>query len=312
MDAIGAPKAGRVLVTGASGFVGNGVVAALIAAGHAVRVATRGPAPLPAGIEGAVIGDLRTPTNLSEAMHGVDAVVHTAGLAHDRNHDEAALRAVNAEATAKLARAARAAGVKVFALLSSVRAQTGPSADHVVTEAEPPAPTDAYGRSKLEAEELLAASGAPFVVFRPVLIHGPGMRFNMAALAGLAATPWPLPLRSFGARRSIVARSHLADAVLLALRTPAMLGGTYIVADPESLTVAEMIAALRKGRGRRPRLVPFPQRAVVAAARIAGRAEEVERLRLSLVADPARLLAAGWRPRRAAFDALVETGAGRD
>jgi len=312
MDAMRAPVAGRVLVTGANGFVGSGIVAALIEAGRPVRAATRGPAPLPAGIEGAVIGDLRTPTNLSEAMHGVDAIIHTAGLAHEQNHDEAALRAVNAEATAKLARAARSAGVRVFVLLSSIRAQTGPSADHTVTEADPAAPTDAYGRSKLEAEALLAASDAPFVVFRPVLIHGPGMRFNMAALAELAARRLPLPLAGFGAQRSILARRHLADAVLLALGNPAMAGGTYIVADPEPLTVARMIAALRKGHGRRAGLFPLPPQAVAAAARLAGRAEEVERLRQPLVADPARLLAAGWKPRRSSFDALVETGAGRD
>lgn len=312
MDAKRAPVAGRVLVTGANGFVGSGVVAALVEAGKPVRAATRGPASLPPGIEGAVIGDLRTPTNLSEALHGIDAVVHTAGLAHERNHDEAALRAVNAEATVRLARAARAAGVRVFVLLSSIRAQTGPSADHAVTEAEQPAPSDAYGRSKLEAEELLAASGAPFVVLRPVLVHGPGMRFNMAALADLAARRFPLPLAGFGAQRSIVARRHLADAVLLALANAAMAGGTYLVADPEPLTVARMIAALRRGLGRRPGLFPLPGQAVAAAARLAGRAEEVERLRHPLVADPARLLAAGWKPRRSSFDALVQTGAGRD
>ncbi|MGV8840302.1 MAG: NAD-dependent epimerase/dehydratase family protein [Bauldia sp.] len=312
MDATKAPVGGRVLVTGANGFIGSGVVAALVEAGRPVRAATRGTSALPPGIEGAVIGDLRTPTNLSEALHGVEAVVHTAGLAHEKNHDEAALRAVNAEATAKLARAARAAGVKTFVLLSSIRAQSGPSADHPLTEDDPAAPTDAYGRSKREAEELLAASGAPFVVLRPVLVHGPGMRFNMAALAGLAARGAPLPLARFGAARSIVARRHLADAVLLAIRNPAMAGATFIVADPEPLTVGRMIAALRKGKGRRAGLFPLPDRAVAAVARLAGRAEEMERLRQPLVASPARLLAAGWRPRRSAFDALVETGAGRE
>lgn len=312
MNTTTAPGGGRVLVTGANGFLGSFIVAALVAAGRPVRAATRGPAPLPPGIEGAVIGDLRTPTNLSEAMHGVEAIVHTAGLAHERNHDEASLRAVNAEATAKLARAAQKAGVRTFVLLSSIRAQTGPSADHVVTEADAPRPTDAYGRSKREAEELLAASGAPFVVLRPVVIHGPGMRFNMAELAELAARHWPLPLARFGAKRSIVARRHLADAVLLAVESPAMAGGTYIVADPEPLTIAEMITALRKGRGRRPGLFAVPDGLLAAAARFAGRADELERLRLPLVANPARLIAAGWTPRRSAFDALVETGAGRD
>jgi UDP-glucose 4-epimerase len=295
-------------VTGAGGFIGRGIVPALVEAGYAVRTATREPADMPPGIESAVIGDLRRPMNLAEALYGVDAVVHAAGIAHAApGVSEADYKAVNTDATAALAKAARQAGVKRFVLLSSVRAQSGPTANEILTEDMPPQPTDAYGRSKRAAEQKLAESGADFTILRPVLVHGPGMRLNMAALMKLADTRWPLPLGGFHARRSILAREHLADAILMAIERPAFSGQTFLVADPEALSVREMIAAIRSARGRWSGLFPVPVPAVSWAAGILGRGPELERLRQPLVVNPARLLAAGWRPRRSAAEALRET-----
>lgn len=298
----------RVLVTGASGFIGQGVIPALAAAGIAVRAAVREPRPIAAGVESAVVGDLRKPVNLSEAMRDVNAIVHLAGLSHQApGIGDDTYREVNSAVTAGLARAARASGVQRFVLLSSIRAQTGPSSDRVIRETDEPAPTDAYGRSKLEAEQLLAAAGVPHVILRPVIVHGPGMRFNMAALLDLARRKTPLPLGLFDARRSVLARDHLADAVLVALTEPQAVGGTFLVADPEPLTIAAMVRALRRGLGRGGGLLPVPPGMVAGVARIAGRGDDVDRLRQTLVADPSKLLSIGWKPRRSASDALAET-----
>jgi len=299
---------GRVLLTGATGFIGRGLAAALAAEGYRVRAATRTFAALPAEIESAVVGDLRRPVNLSEAFRDVDYVIHSAGLAHSADEiPEATYREVNAGTTEILAKAAGRAGVRRFVLMSSIRAQVGPESAAAVSEQMTAAPTDAYGRSKLEAEEVLAAADLPFVVLRPVLVHGPGMRFNMAELLRLARSPWPLPLGGFTAKRSIVARDHLADAAALALANEAMAGGVYVVADPKALSVGEMVAAMRAGLSRRPGLVPVPPPLMALAGRLTGRGRQITRLRQSLVADPSRLLAAGWQPRRTAYDALSET-----
>jgi UDP-glucose 4-epimerase len=298
----------RVLVTGATGFVGQGLVPALVAAGHSVRVALREPGPLPPGVDAAVIGDLSRPLNRSFALDGTDAVVHAAGVAHMGPEVPEELYArVNTEATLEIARAAQRAGVTRFVFLSSVRAQTGPVSEAVITEDLPPAPTDPYGRSKLRAEEGLQEIDVPSVILRPVLIHGPGVRYNMAALMRLAASPYPLPLGGFSAKRSILSRDHLTDAVLHALNSDAVAPGTYLVADPDPLTVGEMIAALRRGLDRGPGLVPVPAFLLTAAAKVAGQAEALERLSRPLVADPSKLLATGWWPRRDARDALAET-----
>lgn len=298
----------RVLVTGASGFVGAALVPALLASGHHVRAALRVAGPLPNGVEGAVIGDLGIAANRSSAFAGIDAVVHGAGLMPaETGLAEAEFDRINTRAALDVARTAARAGVKRFVFLSSVRAQVGPSAPHIVTEDMAPEPTDAFGRSKLAAERALADAGLPVVVLRPVTVHGPGMRFNMARLLDLARSPWPLPFGAVTARRSILARDHLVDAVLLALEDPAMAGGAYLVADPEPLSVGEMIAVMRRALGRPPLLAPVPGFVLDRVVGLVSQREAVARMTGPLVVDPARLMAAGWRPRCSTAEALAQT-----
>ncbi len=272
----------RVLVTGASGFIGAPLAAALAAGGMAVKAAA----------------DRRW------LLDGVDAVVHLAGIAHigsgvpEQQYDQ-----VNHVATAELSRAAAAAGVRRFVFMSSLRAQTGPSADHVLTERDEPRPTDAYGRSKLAAEAAVRASGAPFTILRPALVHGPHAKGNLASLMRLARLPLPLPFASFTNRRSMVALDNLIAAVRLVLESPAAAGETFIVADPQPLTFAEIVTILRAAMGRRPGLVPVPPALFARALALIGQRELWERLGGNLMADPGKLIAAGWRP-------VVDTAAG--
>ncbi len=193
-------------------------------------------------------------------------------------------RVLNTEATVGLARAAQRAGAKRFVFLSSIRAQSGPAADHVLTEDLAPQPTDAYGRSKLAAEQALAELGLDWVALRLVLVYGPGVKGNMAELLRLA--------------RSVAA----VDTVLAA---PAPLRRPLIVADPEPLTIPDMITAMRRGLERRAGLFPVPARLLEAALRAAGRSEIYKRLAGSLVADPAALARLNWVPPVSTRDGLA-------
>jgi len=287
----------RILLTGASGFVGRHLLRDLAGRGYLVRTAGRGAPPAgPAG-DHATIGDLGAPVDWRPILEGVDHVVHAAGLAHaDGTQPDARYRAVNAEATLALAHAASAAGTRRFVFLSSIRAQSGPTGDAPLHEADPPMPTDAYGRSKLAAERGLAEIDIDWIALRPVLVYGPGVKANMAALIRLARLPLPLPLGALRAERSLLAVENLAAAVAFALDAGCPARRSYIAADPEPLSVAQMLAAMRAGLGRKPGLVPVPLSLLALAARLTGRNGAYERLAHGLVASPAALIAAGWRP----------------
>ena len=290
----------RVLVTGASGFVGRALVLGLAARGWRVRAAARDATavPLADGIEPVTMPDLTLPADWRPLLTGVSHVVHLAGLAHSRAAiAEAAYTRVNATASGELAAAARNAGVIRFVLMSSVRAQAGPSAMAPLTEDAPPAPTDAYGRSKLAAErEVFEAFGSGATILRPVLVAGPGVKGNLAALARLARSPMPLPFGALRNRRSLLGLENLISIVDFALKAEAAFDRTYLAADPEPLTVADLIAAMRAAAGRKPGLIPVPPVLLQPALALVGRGALAQSLLGALVADPTALLGAGWRP----------------
>jgi nucleoside-diphosphate-sugar epimerase len=290
-----------IALTGATGFIGRHLLRALSERGYRVRVLLRRPVEVPEGASGAVVGDLARPMNMAAALTGVDAVVHSAGLAHAMSGaPEDDFRNSNTEATRKLADAAQRARVGRFVFLSSIRAQAGSSAPAPLSEADTPEPTDPYGRSKLAAEEALAETGLDWVALRPVLVYGAGVKGNMAALLKLARTPYPLPLASLAGRRSLVSVESLAGAVATALEAPGPLRRPLVVADPDPLTLPEMLAALRAGLGRGPGLLPCPVPLIGLACRATGREAAFDRLSGSLVAR-----AQGWRPAQASRDGLA-------
>jgi UDP-glucose 4-epimerase len=288
---------GLVALTGSTGFIGRHLLAALTARGYRVRVLLRRPVEVPPGAASAVVGDLTRPINMAAALSDVDAVVHSAGLAHAMSGaPEDDYRTLNTQATARLAEAAERARVRRFVFLSSIRAQTGATAPGLVTEADAPRPTDPYGRSTRAAEQALAATGLDWAALRPVLVYGPGAKGNLEALLKLARSPAPLPLGGLRARRSLISLESLSAAVDTLLRAPGPLKAPFIAADPDPLTLPEMIAALRAGLGRRPGLLPLPEPLLGLACRLTGREALFERVAGGLVARADGLTALGWRP----------------
>jgi UDP-glucose 4-epimerase len=292
----------RLLVTGASGFAGAPVVAYLADAGHHVVAGLREGRAVPAGAAGQVpMPDLTQPFDAGSLVAGVEAVVHMAGLAHSSAAiPEATYHAINCEAARALAAASRAAGVKRFVFVSSVRAMTGPSAEGVVTETHTPQPSDAYGRAKLAGEravaEELAGSKTEFVILRPVLMYGPGSKGNMAVLMRLARSPWPLPLSGFTARRSLLGVTNFSDAIAHVLAAPAAVGGTFLAADGGAVTVGEIVAGLRAGLGKKPGLLPLALPGARRALEGLGKRDVAARLFGDLVVSIDALSATGWSP----------------
>ena len=298
----------RLLVTGASGFVGGAAVRRLLADGHAVRAALRRPAALPAGVEPVVVGDFALAVAWREALAGIDAVVHLAGVAHGKDPGRA--QAVNVEAMRRLAQAAATAGVHRFVLLSSVKAMADRST-RPLTERDPPQPADDYGRSKLAAEHLLADaasnSGMEAVILRPPLVFGPGVAANFLALLRLVASGVPLPLDGIGNRRSLIFVENLADAIAVATGHAGSAAGTWLVADQPAHSTPALIRAIAAALGCPARLFALPGPLLRIAEALPG-GGALARLNGSLELDDQAFRARfGWTPPVAFSRALAVT-----
>ncbi|MGO9399127.1 MAG: NAD-dependent epimerase/dehydratase family protein [Xanthobacteraceae bacterium] len=302
----------RILVTGASGFVGRAVVTAFAQSDRTIRAAVRRP-PEPAfaaGVEVVQHPDLSQSFDWKPYLEGVDQVVHLAGIAHTGGGAPELYDRVNRRATAELAAASAAAGVRHFVFVSSIRAQSGPSADHALTERDAPAPTDAYGRSKLAAEAAVRSSGVPFTILRPALFYGPGVKGNFALLLRAALSRFPLPVKDFVNRRSLISLDNFISALDFVLSSPTTIGETYVVADPGiPPRLSDLIATMRRAQGRRPLVLPLPTHYLETPLRLLGRDGTWERLGGNLRIDAGKLIAAGWQPlhdTRGGLAALVE------
>jgi nucleoside-diphosphate-sugar epimerase len=306
---------GRVLVTGAGGFVGRAVVAALAEAGRPVRAQLRRPAPLPPGVEAIRIEEIAA-SEWGPALQGVDGIIHLAARVHAAGAaaaDEPAFLAVNRDATARLAMAAAAAGVRRLVFASSVKAMGESSPPGAALDEDSPCrPADPYGRSKRAAELRLAeiAAGSPLevAVLRPPLVYGPGVGANFRRLLQAVDRGLPLPFGLVANRRSLVYRGNLASALIAALDHPSAAGETFLVADGPPVSTAALIRGIAAALGRPARLLPVPPALLAAAGRLAGRAAAVERLLGDLAIDDRRLRARlGWSPPVTAEAGLAAT-----
>lgn len=293
----------RVLVTGASGFVGRAVTRRLLLEGIAVRGVVRTPdAAIPEGAERALVPDIGATTDWGRALEDVDVVIHLAARVHvmrETSADPLALfRAVNTAGTLNLARQAAQAGVRRLVFMSTVKVHGEAGR---FRESDPPAPADSYGRSKLEAETGLRAiaadTGLEVVILRPPLVYGPGVRANFASLMRAIERGIPLPLGAADNRRSLIALDNLADVVTVASRHPAAANETFLVSDDDDLSTPELVRRLASALGVRPRLFPVPPALLAAGAAMLGKRDVADRLLGSLTVDCTRakhLL--GWTP----------------
>lgn len=305
-----------VFVTGARGFIGRHVCAYLDQQGFAVTRAARDSDG--AGLlRGCVVtGDLATSTDLESLLEGHHAIVHLAGRAHlsERDAQTAARRFEhdNVAATARVARAAVAAGVRRLVFVSTVGVH-GQSSTTPIREDDELRPASLYARSKLRAEEAVweaaARSKLEVVVLRPTLTYGPNCPGNVARLARLIARPLPLPLAGFEARRSLLGIDNLTSLIATALTHPAAAGEAILAADGHDIPLVELIHHLASGMGMPARLHRVPPAAVYLLARLCGLSADLEKLTSSLTVDigkATRLL--GWTARVPPEVGLRETG----
>ncbi|MET0027163.1 MAG: SDR family oxidoreductase [Candidatus Thiodiazotropha sp.] len=303
----------RLLVTGANGFVGRQLCPDLVTRGHEIRAALRRVEPGGPVADQVAVGDIDGNTDWGAALEGVEAVIHLAGRAHvmqETTDDPLGLyRQVNVAGSRRLAQQAAAAGVRRLIYLSSIKVNGERTGERPFRETDTPAPEDAYGISKWEAEQALqdvaAKTGLELVILRPVLIYGPGVKGNLLRLSGLIRRGIPLPLKSVHNRRSLLGMGNLLDFLHLCLTHPAAAGEVFLVSDGIDLSTPQLIREMSEAMGLKPRLWPFPTILLSGLAGLLGRSAEVERLCGNLQVDigkSARLL--GWHPGIPVVDGL--------
>ncbi len=312
----------RILVTGATGFVGKALCPALLESGHVVRRAVRqpvvadrtdGPAAC-ARLETAVVGDITAETNWAEALASVDVVIHLAARVHVmRDHALDPLgefRRVNVAGSEHLARAAAEAGVKRIVFVSSIKVNGEETqCGRLYRETDVPAPRDAYGVSKWEAEVALRrvaqSTGLELVIMRPPLVYGPGVKGNFAALLDAIARGVPLPLASVRNLRDLVYVENFADAIAVCATHPAAAGQTYLVCDGEPISTPALLRQLAAGMGAASRLVPCPPSLLRIGSALSGKSDPIRRLIGSLRIDDAKMRAdLNWAPPRTLQEGL--------
>jgi nucleoside-diphosphate-sugar epimerase len=284
-----------VLVTGSDGFIGRHLVPYLAAQGYKVIAASR-TAPRFEGpnIVTASLPDLSVPFDWQPLLKQGNAVVHLAGIAHTFANDDLYDR-VNHQATEALAGAAFRCGTHVV-FVSSIAAQSGSYSNQELTEEDHPKPNNAYGRSKLVAEQAIRASGAWFTILRPVVIFGDGEKGNFATIHKISRLPIPLPFGGLTAKRSVLSVQNFCSAVALALSDSRARGETFIVSDPMPLTVSDVIARYRARLGRSPWLIAIPEKWLELLLKGLGKSAIWQRIGCPLIARPTKLLALGWKP----------------
>jgi nucleoside-diphosphate-sugar epimerase len=239
--------------------------------------------------------------------------VHLAGAAHlPRGADPLVFESTNVLATERLAAAAARAGVRRFVFVSSAKVNGERSAERPLREDDPPAPEDAYARSKLEAERRLLAiaksSALEPVILRPPLVYGPGVKANFLALLRAVDAGWPLPLARVANRRSLVYLGNLTSAIEACLEHPAAAGETFFVADAAAVSTPELALAIARALGRPSRLFAFPPAALALLASLAGQRARLARLAGSLELDTSKIGSRlGWRPPHGFAEGIAET-----
>jgi nucleoside-diphosphate-sugar epimerase len=282
----------RVLVTGATGFVGTALCELLAQAGCIVRAALRSDRPVPSCIaEKVVTGDIAARADLAAALDRVDAVIHAAArthVLHDSPVNTELYMQINARGTQHLAEAAAQAGVRRFVYLSSIKVN-GEESNRGYRPDDGPCPRNAYGMSKWLGErhlqEVAARTGIEAAIVRSPLVYGAGVGANFLRLMHWVDRGWPLPFRSIHNRRSLVSVWNLGDLLVRVLMRPAASGRVWFVSDGDDLSTVDLIQRLGTAMGRPVRLLPVPVGALRAAAAVTGKAAVIERLCGSLFVD---------------------------
>ena len=281
------------LVTGANGFVGQALCAALRERGEIIRSAVR----VAHDAEQTAVGEINANTDWTNALQGCATVIHLAARVHVMNDISSnpleEFRKVNLHGTENLARQAAAAAIKRFVYVSSIKVNGEQTTLKTFSESDIANPQDPYGVSKWEAEQALhrvaAETGLEVVVVRPPLVYGAGVKGNFISLFNAIDKGLPLPLAAAHNARSLVYVGNLVDALITCATHPKAAGKTYLVSDRVDVSTAMLVREIAAALNRPDRSFYFPPAVLRTIAGLLGKSAQVDRLFGSLQIDSAKI-----------------------
>ncbi len=316
------PDKQRILITGATGFIGQRMMETLqrnsrfdvegicrknkFSVDHRIHevdlTATTKIAEL---LESqSVFSDLGSNSYLLTLLKNIDVVIHCAGKAHTTQNEALEsireYKRVNIDLTLNLARQAAINGVRRFIFISSIGVN-GNINTRPFTEDHMPKPEGFYAQSKWEAEQALwevqRETGIELVIIRPPLVYGPNAPGNFGNLVRLVNKGVPLPLGALNNKRSLIALDNLVDLIITSIGHPAAANQVFLAGDSEDLSTTELLRGVAKAAGVSSRLIPVPASVLIFMASLLGKREMAQRLSGSLQVDisKARDLL-GWTP----------------
>lgn len=279
----------RVLITGATGFVGGSLLSKIK---ESAVVLGRSK---PNGFNGVFFNrQLSSATNFSDCFKDIDVVVHCAARVHVMKEHVSdplnAFRQVNVEGTLNLARQAALAGVKRFVFISSIKVNgENNKAGKPFTSMDSPSPEGSYAVTKAEAEaglkEVSAKSGMEVTIIRPPLVYGPNVKGNLLSLLKIVNTGFPLPFGAVNNLRSMVYIENLVSLIVACIKSPNAGNKVFLASDGVDVSTTKLISLLRSCMNRPRRLVPVHYFLFYVAAKLFGKSDVVTRLFGSLQID---------------------------
>ncbi|MBI1887755.1 MAG: SDR family oxidoreductase [Nitrosomonadales bacterium] len=295
----------KFLVTGANGFVGRSLCAELLRQGYAIRAAVRSGNARIDHAEQAIVGPIGAKTDWTDALRGVDVVIHLAARVHVMRETAgdplAEFLEVNLHGTENLARQAARAGVRRLVYVSSIKVNGESTKGQPFSESDNPDPQGPYAVSKWQAEQVLhrvaKETGLEVVIVRPPLVYGPGVKGNFAQMLKVLSSGIPLPLSAVNNLRSLIYVENLIDALIVCAMQPDAAGKTYLVSDGEDISTPDLLRHMGDAMGHPARLFPLPHGLLRLGGMLFGKAEQVERLLGSLRVDSGKIRRElGWQP----------------
>lgn len=288
-------KSKKILVTGATGFIGSALVERLITTGAEVRTVGRHSVSKARWFDHVVVPDISGVTEWCTVLESVDCIVHLAARAHiakelSTNNPLNAFRQTNVEGTLHLARQAVNAGVRRFIFMSSIGVNGSTTSHAPFSVDSAPAPHSPYAQSKYEAEQglrfLAEKTGLELVILRPPLVYGADAPGSFGILMRLLSQGWPLPLGLVtNNSRSLVALDNLIDLIVICLNNPAAANQIFLVSDGEDISTTDLLNRLGNAMKKPPRLLPVPVSLLAVAAKLLGKPEMFQSLCGSLQVD---------------------------